>query len=273
MRPEDPVEIRPRRLDNKSMKTVPRGIPTKLAKVNRFRELRAGENEFRLCRPGRSGEPRRYNPRTQREISGSRQAENGLREGWRRNGNWVQHSLGGKLFDLITLALPRLRCGSHGWFGSRVSRRAHRLKPRRESAPAGRRPTVSPAPRRGRGRSMGRSSATLPSRSTMTRSASATASATSWVIRSVVKPCSRPDALQQAVHLAAGQRVERAERLVEEQDARAADERARERDALTLSARQHGRPVVGAVGEADVLERGLRGLAPTVRCGRCRRCR
>ena len=82
-----------------------------------------------------------------------------------------------------------------------------------------------------------------------------------------------PDALQQPVHLAAGQRVERAERLVEQQDARVADERAREGDALALAAREHGRPVVGAVGEPDVVERRRRRLAPAVGCGRCRRCR
>ena len=49
----------------------------------------------------------------------------------------------------------------------------------------------SPMPRLGRGRSITRSSAAMPSRSTTTRSASATASATSWVMSTVVNPCSR----------------------------------------------------------------------------------
>ena len=45
------------------------------------------------------------------------------------------------------------------------------------------------------------------------------------------------------------------------------DERAREGDALALAAREHGRPVVRAVGEPDVVERRRRGLAPAVVAG------
>ena len=58
-----------------------------------------------------------------------------------------------------------------------------------------------------------------PSSITSTRSASATASATSCVTRIAVKPLFVPDALQQPLHLDPGQRVERAERLVERQEA------------------------------------------------------
>ena len=64
-----------------------------------------------------------------------------------------------------------------------------------------------------------------------------------------------PDALQKLVHLGAGQRVERAEGLVEEQHARPADQRARKRHALALAAGEDGGPIVGAVGEADIGER------------------
>ena len=46
--------------------------PTKSPKVNRSGEYRPGENGFRPYRHGRSGEPPRYNPRKQREISPTR---------------------------------------------------------------------------------------------------------------------------------------------------------------------------------------------------------
>jgi transposase len=65
------------------------GRPTKSPKVNRPREYRPGENGFQLYRHGRSGEPRRYNPRKQQEISvegmgGERVC--GTR--WRRGRDW-----------------------------------------------------------------------------------------------------------------------------------------------------------------------------------------
>jgi hypothetical protein len=48
------------------------------------------------------------------------------------------------------------------------------------------------------------------------------------------------DALELALHLLAQLEIERAERLVEEQHARAVDDRARQRDALALAARELG---------------------------------
>ena len=63
---------------------------------------------------------------------------------------------------------------------------------------------------------------------------------------------------QQRVHAEARERVERAERLVEQQQPRLADERAGERDALGLAARQRARPRVGAARDADLVERGER---------------
>ena len=107
-----------------------------------------------------------------------------------------------------------------------------------------------------------RSSAIAPSSISTMRSASATASATSWVTRIAVKPSRRHTAFEQRLHLDAGQRVERAERLVEREKARAADERARERDALLLPAREHRRAI---------RRRGRRGRRP--RALRARRSR
>ena len=57
------------------------------------------------------------------------------------------------------------------------------------------------------------------------------------------------DRLQLDLHLLAQLEVERAERLVEQQHARAVDERARERDALALAAGQLDRPALADVGE------------------------
>ena len=86
-----------------------------------------------------------------------------------------------------------------------------------------------------------------------------------------------PDAVEQPVHLDPGQRVERAERLVEEEHAGAADQRAGERDALLLAAGEDRRPIVGAVGEPDIGERGRRAASrqpgsramPTLPMTRC----
>ena len=47
-------------------------------------------------------------------------------------------------------------------------------------------------------------------------------------------------------------RIEVAGRLVAEQQPRAADQRARDRDALALAARELGRPMIDAIGEADL---------------------
>jgi len=54
-----------------------------------------------------------------------------------------------------------------------------------------------------------------------------------------------------------GQRVQRAERLIEQQKLRLADEGARERNPLLLAARQHGGPVQRLVAQADVFQQPL----------------
>ena len=61
-------------------------------------------------------------------------------------------------------------------------------------------------------------------------------------------------ALQLELHLLAELQVERAERLVEQQHARLVDERARERDALLLAARELPRLALAEPVEADELE-------------------
>ena len=62
----------------------------------------------------------------------------------------------------------------------------------------------------------------------------------------------------EAVHPDARQRVERAERLVEQQQRGLAHECARQRGALGLAAGERLGPVVRVVGEADLLERRAR---------------
>src|ERR1700722_1718091 len=60
-----------------------------------------------------------------------------------------------------------------------------------------------------------------------------------------------PDPLQQPLHRNTGQRIERAERLVESQDAGMADQRAGQRHALLLAAGQNRRPLTALCVEAD----------------------
>ena len=62
--------------------------------------------------------------------------------------------------------------------------------------------------------------------------------------------------LQQPVHADAGQGVEGAERLVEQQQLRLAHEGPGQGDALGLAARQRARPRPGLVGQPDLLEGG-----------------
>ena len=61
--------------------------------------------------------------------------------------------------------------------------------------------------------------------------------------------------LHQRVHTDAGERIERAERLVEEEQLRLAHERSGERGTLRLAAGQGLRPVVLVTGQADLAER------------------
>ena len=60
----------------------------------------------------------------------------------------------------------------------------------------------------------------------------------------------------------AGDRVEVARRLVGEEDRRPTDERAGDRDALALAARQLAGPVVSSLPETDPIEGSGRGAPP-----------
>ena len=84
-----------------------------------------------------------------------------------------------------------------------------------------------------------------------TRSASAIASSRSWVTNSTALRSAFHRFEQQIAHDLPGLRVERAERLVHQQDLRIADQHLREADALALAARQHVRIAVGEGAEAD----------------------
>ena len=67
-----------------------------------------------------------------------------------------------------------------------------------------------------------------------------------WIARQrVAKPL---------LHLGARDRVERAERLVEQEDRPSGEQRAHERDPLPHSARELGRPRVFEPGEPEALE-------------------
>ena len=81
-----------------------------------------------------------------------------------------------------------------------------------------------------------------------------------------------PDALEQAVHLHPRQRIERPERLVEQQHAGPAHQGTSKRDALALAAGQDRGPVICPIGKPDIGECRRRGLAPAIRCARCRHC-
>jgi len=75
-----------------------------------------------------------------------------------------------------------------------------------------------------------------------------------------------PDALQQKLHFDAGERVERAERLIQRQDLRMGDKRPRQRNTLLLAAGKHIRPLTRPIPQAHLIEDGkrlfLRRLAP-----------
>jgi len=71
-----------------------------------------------------------------------------------------------------------------------------------------------------------------------------------------------PDSLGESVHFDTSQRVERPERFIEEEDARPGDQRASERNALALSARQDGRPIVLASREPDLRDGLAGGFSP-----------
>ena len=102
------------------------------------------------------------------------------------------------------------------------------------------------------------------------RSASATASSSSWVTRIARTGERREMRAQIAPQLGADADVERGERLVEQQQARLRRERARERDALRLPARQLTGLLARVLGEADARRAIRRRVAapPTSGCRR-----
>ena len=133
------------------------------------------------------------------------------------------------------------RGAAGGWARARGRRRAARARvagghPRRSS------PTIS------------------PSRSS-TRRGNAAATCGSCVMTTSVVPA-LVELAQQRDDRGAGLRVQRAGRLVGEDDRGLGDERARDRRALPLAAGELGRVVVEAMAEADALERLARALAP-----------
>ena len=154
------------------------------------------------------------------------------------------------------------------------SGRASPASTRRSAAVCRANSTVSfTAGSRGRGSSIGSSSFTRPGRapSTSTRSERNTASGELWVTNRIVVPGRLPDAQQLLVHVLAGDLVERAERLVHQQDLRPRDERPRDRDPLPHPARQL--PGIGLLeaAEPDQLEQRQRvGAGPGARRRRSR---
>ena len=88
----------------------------------------------------------------------------------------------------------------------------------------------------------------------------------SWVTNSTVLPVLVPDAQQFVLQRLARHRVERAEGLVHQQHLGIDRQRAGERHALALAARQLVRVPVGVVGEADQRQR-LAGAVAAARRG------
>ena len=120
-----------------------------------------------------------------------------------------------------------------------------------------RRPTrTGSSRRRGRGASTSISAMMRAGRelSTMTRSARNSASSTSWVTNSAVKRAFLPQLQELGLHGEACQRVELAERLVEDKEPWLVDEGAGERHALSHAARELMRIGVSESGEPDPLE-------------------
>ena len=95
-------------------------------------------------------------------------------------------------------------------------------------------------------------------RITMMRSASTIASSTSWVTMTSVGFESAHSVEQMILQVGAGERVERGERLVQQQHLRPRHQRARNGDALRLPAGQFARPYLRLVGQADARERSAR---------------
>ena len=71
-----------------------------------------------------------------------------------------------------------------------------------------------------------------------------------------------PQGDDQLLHLQTGEGVQRPQRLVQQQQARAMDQRAGQRNALLLPARQRRRPLLRAALESDAGQRLQGGVAP-----------
>ena len=104
---------------------------------------------------------------------------------------------------------------------------------------------------RGLGTSTSTSSEIEPSVSTITRSASSDRLVDVVGDQQHGRRVAATQIQQQAVHLDPGQRVERAERFVEQQQFGFAHQRTGQRDALRLSAGQRPRPHLGLVGRGS----------------------
>ena len=105
---------------------------------------------------------------------------------------------------------------------------------------------------RSRGQCVSTTSISRPGRADITpmRSASIVASSSAWVIRNTVAPVSPPHPQQLVAHQQACLLVERAERLVEQDQPRLHHQRARDAHALAHAARELRRIAGREIGEA-----------------------
>ena len=108
---------------------------------------------------------------------------------------------------------------------------------------------------------------TWPSAMNTQRSATLRANASSCVTTTIVMPVVG-EILHHLQHLVDQLRIERARRLVEEQDARIRRHRARDRDPLLLPAGELARVGLRLVGEADPVEQLQRARARARRAAR-----
>ena len=108
------------------------------------------------------------------------------------------------------------------------------------------------------------SAATRPSESTTTRSQRSSASSTSCVTSSTVRGSAASSAVKPLLQLGARDRVERAERLVEQQHLLAGEQRAQKRDPLPHPARQSRGPQLLRPREPEPREQ-RRGAAARLR--------
>src|SRR5207249_9594427 len=116
---------------------------------------------------------------------------------------------------------------------------------------------------RGRAKGIVRSSTILAGRRVMTSTRSARNTASRDPVRHEQRGLGvlLPEIQQQLVHLVAGDRVERAERLVHQQQFGVVDQRPADRDALAHSARQLMRLLVHEPVETDALQQLSRAVA------------